>query len=394
MSIITDEEILDYVADNVDSFHQSRLDKLNGLKLGDLLDRKNPYLFKTKNIVVVSDFIKVLLDAHLSSQEETLFGDFLEGLAIHVAEKVLGGQKSGIEGIDLEFSRNNVRYIVSIKSGPNWGNASQIANMRLCFNRARQVLRQGNRDVIVEAVNGCCYGRERRPDKGEYFKICGQAFWEFISNDPGLYTRIIEPLGHNARERNDKFKDDYDLVINRFSREFMDGFCGQDGSIDWPKLVAFISAKTLLTDRPVTKRYVNALQSLESVSDALSYWDEPQLAAEIISLTPDDSAENETRRASLQSVRGFLLFWSGVESEGAIILTGSPEGLISSRWEYPDARSVTIRFLDIDHVTVSATDIEGNEVRIRNSATSVTRQTARRRLIEHGLFTEFGANAD
>jgi len=34
-------------------------------------------------------------------------------------------------------------------------------------------------DNIV-AVNGCCYGRDNRPDKGDYLKYCGQRFWEFI----------------------------------------------------------------------------------------------------------------------------------------------------------------------------------------------------------------------
>ena len=29
-------------------------------------------------------------------------------------------------GIDLEFDKDGVRYIVTIKSGPNWGNSSQI----------------------------------------------------------------------------------------------------------------------------------------------------------------------------------------------------------------------------------------------------------------------------
>lgn len=51
------------------------------------------------------------------------------------------------------------------------------------------------------AVNGCCYGRDKHPDKGDYFKYCGQSFWEFISGYEDLYTGIIEPLGHKAKEK-------------------------------------------------------------------------------------------------------------------------------------------------------------------------------------------------
>lgn len=241
MNVITDKQITAYVEANIWMFHGKRLESLEKLQLSSLLRRKNPYLFKSKNIAVASDLIRSLLDAHLSSQEETLFGDFLEGLAVYVAETVHGGQKSAATGIDLEFSVGQVRYIVSIKSGPNWGNSSQIAKLRDNFAAATRVIRQGNRTANVIAVNGCCYGRDTRPDKGGYFKYCGQEFWELISDDVDFYKRIIEPLGHHAKRRNQDFADQYGAVVNRLSREFADGFCTQDGLIDWPRLVAFSS---------------------------------------------------------------------------------------------------------------------------------------------------------
>ena len=243
MKAITDEQITAYVEANIGTFHDKKLEALNQIQLRSLLRRKNPYLFKSKNITIASDLIRSLLDAHLSSQEETLFGDFLEGLAVHVAEIVHSGQKSATTGIDLEFSTGEARYIVSIKSGPNWGNSSQIAKMKDHFSTATRVIRQGNRTANVIAVNGCCYGRDTSPDKGTYFKYCGQDFWELISGDAEFYKRIIEPLGHNAKRRNQSFSKRYGAVINRLSNEFTNWFCAEDGSIDWPRLVAFNSAK-------------------------------------------------------------------------------------------------------------------------------------------------------
>ena len=243
MNPITDDQVSAYVEANIGSFHTKRLESLDTLRLEKLLGRKNPYLFKSKNITVASDLVRSLLDAHLSSQEETLFGDFLEGLAVYVAETVHNGQKSAATGIDLEFTANGVRYIVSIKSGPNWGNSSQIARMKENFVAATRLIRQGNRTANVIAVNGCCYGRDRKPNKGSYFKYCGQAFWELISGDSGFYQRIIEPLGHKAKQRNQEFSDHYGAVVNRFSNAFWATFCTADGSIDWPRLVAFSSAK-------------------------------------------------------------------------------------------------------------------------------------------------------
>ena len=172
MSHITDKQITDYLQDNIGSFHNKRLESLNSLALDKLLSRKNPYLFRSKNLVVVCDLIKSLLDAHLSSQEETLFGGFLEGLAIYTAEVVLGGWKSKRVGIDLEFVKAGEMYIVQIKSGPNWANSSQIARMKQNFQDAAYEIRQDTANLSVVAVNGCCYGRDSNPDKGAYFKYC------------------------------------------------------------------------------------------------------------------------------------------------------------------------------------------------------------------------------
>ena len=243
MNTITDQQITEYVEAHIDAFHDKRLEALNKLRLTALLRRKNPYLFRCKNLVVVSDLIKSLLDAHLSSQEETMFGDFLEGLAIYVAEYVHGGWKSTTTGIDLEFTKDQPRYVVSIKSGPNWGNSSQIARMKQNFDAAKRVVRQGNANLNVVTVNGCCYGRDGNPDKGTYFKYCGQDFWELISNDSNFYTRIIEPLGHRAKQRNEDFATRHGAVVNKLSLEFSERFCDPAGTIDWNQLVSFSSAK-------------------------------------------------------------------------------------------------------------------------------------------------------
>lgn len=236
------KDVTQYVEENIGTFHQKRIARLNDLKLRKVLGKKNLYLFKAKYILTAQDIVKSLTDAFISSQEETIFGDWLEGLAIYINGKVYNGRKSGIPGIDLEFDKDGVRYIVTIKSGPNWGNSSQIDKMRADFKTAQKTLRTSNSQLYIKAVNGCCYGRDNNSDKGDYFKYCGQKFWEFVSGDTDLYTKIIEPLGHHAKERNDDFIQSYSQMINKFTKEFADTFCMVDGSIDWDKLVRFNSA--------------------------------------------------------------------------------------------------------------------------------------------------------
>lgn len=243
MGKTTKKEISEFIEPNIQQFHNRRLENLTELKLKKILSRKNPYLFRAKNQNTAQDLVKTILDAHLSSQEEGIFGGFLEELAIFICHKVFGGRKSSSEGIDLEFSKDGNVYIVSIKSGPNWGNSRQIARMKDDFKRAKRILGTNTSKQKVIAVNGCCYGKDKNSDKGDYLKLCGQMFWEFISGDETLYTEIIEPLGHKAKEKNEKFSVEYAKVINKFTREFATEYCDENGSILWGKLVKFNSGK-------------------------------------------------------------------------------------------------------------------------------------------------------
>lgn len=244
MKQLNQNDVVEFVEANIGDFHKRRADSFQKLKLSQVLERKNPYLFKAKNISTAQDLVKLLLDAHLSSQEEAIFGEFLEKLAIFVCNKVFYGKKSSSEGIDLEFERDNITYIVSIKSGPNWGNSSQIKKMIDNFKKAQRILRTSNAKGNIQAVNGCCYGRDNQPNKDDYWKLCGQDFWEFISGNDRLYIEIVEPLGYRAKERNEEFAEEYGRILNLFTNEFFQDFC-TDGKIDWEKLVKFNSEKKL-----------------------------------------------------------------------------------------------------------------------------------------------------
>lgn len=242
MSNLPLEKVTAYVEENINSFHAKRAESLVALKLPRILKRKNPYLFRAKNLLTAQDLVKSLLDAHLSSQEETVFGEFLEQLAVYICGLVYAGTKSAAEGIDLEFDRDGTKYIVAIKSGPHWGNSQQIARMKDNFRRARRVLTTSGNRANVVAVNGCCYGRDDSFEKEEYLKLCGQRFWEFISGSATLYVDIVQPLGHRAKEKNEDFMERYAEILNRFTLEFAKTFCTREGQIDWRALVAFNSA--------------------------------------------------------------------------------------------------------------------------------------------------------
>lgn len=235
--------LAEFITENVVSpFYDSRFARLQEIQLKNVLRRKNPYLFKAKNIQTAEELIRQILDAYLSSGEETTFGTYLEQLSIHVCGLVYGGRKSAAEGIDLEFNKDGIHYLVAIKSGPNWGNSSQIARMKTNFLTARRVLGTNSSSQNVVAVNGCCYGKDNSPDKGDHLKLCGQRYWSFISGDEGLYTEMIKPLGQLAKEKDEQFDEAYARKINEMTGQLLNDFC-VDGMIDWEKLVHYNSGK-------------------------------------------------------------------------------------------------------------------------------------------------------
>lgn len=242
------QDYYDFLAERVVTpFYYERLMYLRcAMSLSDILSRKNPYLLKAKNIVSPDELVRSIVDAFLSSQEETMFGNKLEAFAIYISAKLYGGSKSELPSIDLEFERDNVYYIVGIKSGVNWGNSDQVNRMKDNFKAARKFLiGRGN----IVAVNGCIYGKDGKPfkenpDKDKsYYKYAGQDFWNFISGDDDLYREIIKPIDEEARTRDEEFKRTYDGKVNSMVKEFSNIFLADDGLINWVKLVDYVSKR-------------------------------------------------------------------------------------------------------------------------------------------------------
>jgi len=254
MPNLTYRKIEEYITRNVVSpFYKNRLNKLKRLQLGDIVRRKNPYLFKAKNVTTAGDFVQQILDAFLSSQEETLFGDLLENLSIYICGLTYGGKKAEqgkYPSVDLIFSADSNCYIVGIKSGPNWGNSDQVNRMKRNFKKAKILLKKEGEKKKVISVDGCMYGRDRRPHKKDkndselnYYKYCGQEFWQLISGKKELYKDIIKPLDKQVKKRDEQFKKLYAQKVNQLTESFLKLFCDK-GIINWEKILEFVSKKS------------------------------------------------------------------------------------------------------------------------------------------------------
>src|SRR3989344_4805596 len=95
MNKLNYEKLNEFItSDIIQPFYNIRLERLEHASLAVIARNKNPYLFKAKNIETAGDFAKAILDAFLSSQEETIFGNLMENLAIHVCHEIFGGSKT------------------------------------------------------------------------------------------------------------------------------------------------------------------------------------------------------------------------------------------------------------------------------------------------------------
>lgn len=231
------EKVNTFIAsDVIKPFYEIRLNRLESATLSKISKRKNPYLFKAKNIETAGDLAKSVM----------------EGLAIHVCQRVFNGKKAEekkYRSVDLIFERDDKTYIVGIKSGPNWGNSDQMRAMKKNFKLAKRILRteQGANNLV--SVNGCMYGRDNSPHKVNekdpelsYYKICGQAFWELVSGDDQLYKKIIQPLDKEAKKRDDVFKELYVKKINEMTKDVVDLFYTKN-TLDWDKIIDYVSKK-------------------------------------------------------------------------------------------------------------------------------------------------------
>ena len=188
------------VTSHIAAFNEGRLGKIESLRVGQLLRRKNPYLFIARRTLTPQDLADDLVRASLSSSEETMFGQTLEDIAIDICAAVYGGWKSTAPGIDLEFTAKACGS--SSQSSPAPAGATPARSRRCAptFGGQIQVVRQCNRDLVVQAVNGCCYGKTNS-DKGDYRKVCGSAFWELISGEADLFAQLSYALAVSGSER-------------------------------------------------------------------------------------------------------------------------------------------------------------------------------------------------
>jgi len=206
--------------------------------LKNILRRKNPYLFRALGTQKASEIVEQVLTAYIGSSDETIFGEaFFEPIA-RIAS---GAGVSHAEGADFVIETNDRQIAIAMKSGPNIYNASQKKRQTQEFLALRSRLYKIHKQFDPMLAAG--YGQARsEPTKDTiYRRRSGQDFWTEITGDSDFYLKLIRLMKEEPAKHKRKYAPAWDAAINRFTREFIDNFCFDNGKIDWEKLVQFVS---------------------------------------------------------------------------------------------------------------------------------------------------------
>jgi len=214
--------------------------KLGELDVQKLIKRKNPYLFCLRSASDTKRFSGLLLDAFLSSSEETMFGTIAERCAVVINTKAKGGMKSTTEGIDIEYiDDHGRRTIVQVKSGQNWGNSAQRKQMEDYFKKAKRILQQGNNKDQVVCIEGICYGPAKINNKGNYYRYIGSEFWKEISGWEYTYLALVEIFSAHAQNG---FTEIRTNAIESIIKFLENSEISSDLQINWNKLVRYVNS--------------------------------------------------------------------------------------------------------------------------------------------------------
>lgn len=233
-------ELEELIKKCLDDFYKRRIDKLGGLKLGDTLQKKNPYLFRAIGIQNAAELVEGLLTAYMSSSDEGIFGDaFFEPLA----KVVSGGVVAPSEGIDLVIETDTQYKAISVKSGPNIFNASQAKRMNEEFSSLRSRVAKLHKQY--DALLGHAYGRKAgEPTATRLYRVrAGQAFWEELTGDSEFYLKIIQLMKDYPVNHRMTYEIELGHAVNRFTKELLNNFASDDGAINWEKILQFNSGK-------------------------------------------------------------------------------------------------------------------------------------------------------
>ena len=194
-----------------------------------LVARKNPYLYRASGLVTCEELVERAFLDYLSSSTETLFGNFLERVALQLA----GGYqcKSATKGVDIERRAGNKAELYVVKSGPAAFNAGSRRDAERALDEAAKRLRPAG--IEVQKFIGFAYGRKRTTYERGIIVLSSSDFWRRISGISDFHIRLLEICGCLAP----LYRTDVHAARKRLLKEAKEVYCEANGAIQWEQVL-------------------------------------------------------------------------------------------------------------------------------------------------------------
>ena len=206
------------------------VEKLASLSMKELVERKNPYLYRATGVSTCEEYIQRAFREYVAGMRWTYFGHFCES----VAQTLSGGIKPEGKGeIDLEVWNRGGVSMYAIKSGASGLNASSqkkaIDDLDSAANRFAE------EGIVAHKKIGFGYGRRVKYEKGGVELMASKDFWAEMSGDEDFYVKFLDV----ANALSPLFQVNLE-VPDRLLTEARELFC-EGEIIRWDKVIRLVS---------------------------------------------------------------------------------------------------------------------------------------------------------
>jgi hypothetical protein len=229
MLILMDDRLRKVISQGCKHEQKEAINALRALSVNLMFQDRSAYHIMrccTSSIFIVARTV----DAFIHSSEETRSGNLMERIARSISEPFANPNPIKIEHVytpDLDIILNGRRYIIEVKSAPNWGNSSSRKklheNMRLI--KFAGMKQDAGNNIYREIVPmlGIWHGDAKTTPETldrSYVKLEGQAFATFLTGNPDFYLELGDELDRNGDELTPEFESVREETILRLTDEF------------------------------------------------------------------------------------------------------------------------------------------------------------------------------
>lgn len=221
----------------IDSLAELKLVERKEISFPILLSKCNPYelCVNSRTVENVVDFI---MQTHKQTSSKTIWGNYLESIAVKVCNHILNGFKSSEECTDLEWVIEGKNHYRGWKSSPNWCNADQKRAVNLKEKNMMITENFGSFKVLTS------YGKttKKRVKKG-FIQLSGQDAWEEISGDGELYNKIMIGIQLNCDIIGQFLENIYISDRDKSITWFTENFTNKDKTINFVNINKYVSSR-------------------------------------------------------------------------------------------------------------------------------------------------------